>query len=297
VWVGFGAGADGESPEVLSVFSRNCTIGLMKPISNTAFYCCGIRMRDAESERPVCGDQFAKRFMNEQGMEILNRFAGERGPNVSNVARARYIDDLLRAQLAANGKLQIVLLGCGFDSRAFRLHGGSWFELDEPAIIGYKEERLPAAQAPNALQRISIEFDRESLQEKLQPLARGVPTVLVIEGVTMYITGASLRSTLETFRSLTPHHQVIVDLMTQRFIDTYGRVVKQIIAQLGAEMIPGDQPALPFSQCGYAQVSSQEIARLALGYRSLGWLVPALRAFFPGLFSGYTVRVFEPADL
>lgn len=252
-------------------------------------------MRDAESERPVCGDQFAKRFMNEQGMEIFRRFAGERGPNMSNVARARYIDDLLRAQLAANSSLQIVLLGCGFDSRAFRLRGGSWFELDEPAIIGYKEERLPATQAPNALQRISIEFDRESLAEKLQPLARGVATVLVIEGVTMYITSASLRSTLETFRSLFPHQQVIVDLMTQRFIDTYGRVVKRIIAQLGADMIPGEQPALPFSQCGYRQVSSQEIAGLAFGYQSLGWLVPALRLFFPGLFSGYTVRVFEPA--
>jgi len=37
----------------------------MKPISNTAFYCCGIRMRDAGSQHPVCGDQFAKVFMNE----------------------------------------------------------------------------------------------------------------------------------------------------------------------------------------------------------------------------------------
>ena len=93
----------------------------MGPISNTAFYCCGIRMRDAESARPVCGDQFAKLFMNEHGMEIYRRFAGERGPNMSNVARARYIDDLLRARLAANPRLQVVLFGCGFDSRAFRL--------------------------------------------------------------------------------------------------------------------------------------------------------------------------------
>src|SRR5215467_5203338 len=85
----------------------------MKPISNTAFYCCGIRMRDAESRHPVCGDQFAEVFMNEQGMEIFNRFGSERRPNRSNVARARYIDDLLRARLAANPNLQVVLIGCG----------------------------------------------------------------------------------------------------------------------------------------------------------------------------------------
>jgi methyltransferase (TIGR00027 family) len=265
----------------------------MKPVSDTAFYCCGIRMRDAESARPVCGDQFARLFMDGHGMEILRRFAGERGPNMSNVARARYIDDLLRAQLAADPRLQIVLLGCGFDSRAFRLRGGSWFELDEPLLISYKEERLPAVGCPNPLQRIAIEFERESLQQKLAPLEQGLPTVFVIEGVTMYVSSESLHSTLEVLRSRFPRHQVIADLMTRRFIDTYGRTVKRIIAQLGAEMIPGDQPALPFSQCGYRQVSSQEIARLAFHYQSLGWLVPALRGFFPGLFSGYTVRIFE----
>ena len=32
----------------------------VKPISNTAFYCCGIRMRDAETPHPICGDRFAK---------------------------------------------------------------------------------------------------------------------------------------------------------------------------------------------------------------------------------------------
>jgi len=250
-------------------------------------------MRDAESARPVCGDQFAKLFMSEQGMDIFNRFAGERGPNISNVARARYIDDLLRARLAADPQLQIALIGCGFDSRAFRLRGGSWFELDEPSLISYKSERLPAAQAPNPLQRIAIEFETESLREKLRPLAAGAPTAFVIEGVTMYITGESLRSTLEILRSLFPRHQVIVDLMTRRFVESYGRSVKRIIAGLGADMIPGDRPALPFWQSGYRQVSSQEVAGLAFGYQSLGWLVPSLRLLFRGLFTGYTVRVFE----
>ena len=268
--------------------------GALKPISNTAFYCCGIRMRDAERSRPICGDQFAQFFMNEHGMEIFNRFGGERGPNISNVARARYIDDLLRTQIAANPRLQVVLIGCGFDSRAFRLDGGTWFELDEPALITYKNERLPASTAPNRLERIAIDFQSGALREKLQPVAGDAPTIFVIEGVTMYVAADALRATLEVLASGFSTHQVIADLMTRQFINTYGRRIKQIIADLGADMIPGDDPALPFELAGYAQRSSSEIASLAFGYQSLGWLAPVLRLFLGGLFSGYTVRVFEP---
>ena len=266
----------------------------MKPISNTAFYCCGIRMRDAESPRPICGDGYAKLFMDERGLEIFNSFPDESGPKTSNVARARCIDDLLRTRLAANRGLQVVLLGCGFDSRAYRLEGGSWLELDEPRLIAYKNERLPAAQAPNPLRRIAIDFETESLAEKLRPFAGEAPTTVVVEGVTMYLTVDSLRATLATLRSLFPDHQVIADLMTRAFIDTYGARIKHSVAQLGATMIPGEQPALPFEQVGYRQVSSREIVDAAFAYRSLGWLPPIMRLFLPGLFTGYTVRVFDP---
>lgn len=266
----------------------------MNPISNTAFYCCGIRMRDAESAHPICGDQYARQFMDERGMEIFHRFGGEAGPNASNVARARYIDDLLRSRLAASPQMQVVLIGCGFDSRAFRLCGGTWFEFDEPQLIGYKDERLPAAHAPNPLRRIAIDFDADSLKDKLATVPGSAPTLFVIEGVTMYITVDSLRSTLEVLRSLFPHHQVIADLMTRQFIDTYGRKVKQIIGQLGAEMIPVDEPARPFEEANYEQVSAAQIADLTLRYRALEWLSPLVRLLVPRLFSGYTVRVFEP---
>jgi methyltransferase (TIGR00027 family) len=265
----------------------------LKPISNTAFYCCGIRMRDAERPRPICGDQFAKLFMNEQGLEIFRRFAAERGPNVSNVGRARYIDDLLRARLRTDPQLQVLLIGCGFDSRAFRLSGGEWFELDEPQLIEYKNQRLPATQAANPLLRIPIDFATESLAEKLAPLSATRPTVVIIEGVTMYVTSESLRATLEALKARVPSHEVIADLMTRTFLNTYGPSIKAIIAQLGADMIPDEHPERAFELAGYRQVSSQPIAAAAFEYRGLRWLSPLMRRVFPGLFAGYTVRVFE----
>ena len=142
----------------------------MKPISKTAFYCCGIRMQDAERSEPVCGDIYAKFFMNEDGVRILEAFEDETYPNASNVARHRIIDDFLRQELLADSGLCVVIIGAGFDSRAFRLKGGVWVELDEPQVILYKNERLPASDCANELHRIPIDFSTDSLEEKLSPL-------------------------------------------------------------------------------------------------------------------------------
>jgi O-methyltransferase involved in polyketide biosynthesis len=101
-------------------------------------------MQDAEREKPVCGDTYAKTFMNEDGLGILETFKDETRPNISNVARHRLIDDLLRQELIDHPDLCVVIIGAGFDSRAYRLKGGTWVELDEPQVIAYKNEGCPS---------------------------------------------------------------------------------------------------------------------------------------------------------
>src|ERR1044072_9270101 len=96
----------------------------MKPISQTAFYCCGVRMQDAESAKPICGDVYAKVFMNEDGLRILEKFKDEVNPNTSNVARARVVDELLRDEVKAYPRLHRLLIGLCLDSRAHRLKRG-----------------------------------------------------------------------------------------------------------------------------------------------------------------------------
>jgi methyltransferase (TIGR00027 family) len=265
----------------------------MKPISNTAFYCCGIRMRDAQSARPVCADLYAKRFMDERGLKIFRQFGGESSANISNVARHRYIDDFLRRELAGHPQLQVIVIGCGFDSRAFRLSGGTWLELDEPQLIAYKNDALPASESPNPLQRIAIDFGSESLAQKLQPFSGSAPTVFVIEGVAMYLPIESLRATLLTLGSLFPGNRVIADLMTAHFINRYGANIKRTIAALGAQMIPPDTPAQPFQEAGYRELSRASVVGMGFRYRSLGPLNVLLRPLLPRLFSGYTLRVFR----
>lgn len=258
----------------------------MKPVSETAFYCSGLRMFDAQSSRPICNDTYAGTFMDERGMEIVQRFGRGRGPVATHAARHRCIDDYLRRKLHTDPTLRVIVIGCGFDSRAFRLRHGDWLEVDEPELIDYKNARLPVASCANRLQRIAIDFSNDSLVEALAPFALDGSAVVVIEGVTMYLAPETLESTLVTLRRLFPQHEVIADLMTHRCLDAYGKNVKRIMAAMGAEMASVDDPAQPFLRAGYRQVSSESIFGLALSYQGAGSLSQ-------GRMKGYTVRVFS----
>src|SRR5687768_5434694 len=141
----------------------------MKPVSKTAYYCCGVRALDAAGAQPVCGDQYAERFMTPEAWSLFEPFRVFATPNASNVARHRLIDDLLRSAVQSRPETGVIIIGAGFDTRAFRLPGGCWIELDEPAVMALKETQLPASEAPNPLTRVAIAFDQESLAAALSP--------------------------------------------------------------------------------------------------------------------------------
>ena len=264
----------------------------MNPISDTAYYGCGIRMLDAKRRRPVCNDVYAERFMDQRGREILQRFDAQREPNVTNIARHRYIDDELRRRLAVEPKLRVVLVGCGFDSRAFRLQGGDWIELDEPPLIASKNDKLPANECPNPLVRIPIEFATETLESKLGAQVDARPTLAILEGVTMYLPSIALERTLRELRKLFAKHEVIADLMTRGFADKHGQRVKEIIEGIGVNFDPLSDPASPFLRVGYRESGNESIVSAGLKYQRLGWLRPLMKFMYPDVVSGYTVRTF-----
>jgi methyltransferase (TIGR00027 family) len=266
----------------------------MKPISKTAFYCCGVRMQDAEGEYPVCGDTYAKVFMNEQGLQILETFKDETRPNASNVGRHRIIDDLLRQELITHPSLTVVIIGAGIDTRAFRLKGGTWIELDEPQVIAYKDERLPASTSENELQRIPIDFATESAAQKLAPFSGRSPVVVVIEGVLMYLEEATISQLLQTLRRLFPQHKLICDLMTRDFFEKTATTMHEKLTGMGAPFkFAADNPAEVFVNSGYREVEKIPIIEQAVLFEA-GEIPPAVwQTIQPSLPQGYDTYVFE----
>ena len=123
------------------------------------------------------------------------------GARTSAVARTRLIDDWI-ADSIRSGAQQLLVLGAGFDSRAWRLPILAKlpvFEVDHAATAAEKGRRIAALGAQTSgVIPIAIDFDREQLPEVLSAAGFDpkIVTTVVWEGVTNYLTADAVASAL-----------------------------------------------------------------------------------------------------
>ena len=267
---------------------------MANPISRTAYYTLAVRAADAESAHPVLGDRFAQRFMNDDARAVWEEFKSFTPPNASNAARHAMIDEHLRRALVDDPQATIVIIGAGFDTRAFRLPGGQWFEIDEPEILTYKESRLPADTAPNPLQRIAIEFATESLAAKLATITAPATVHIVVEGVLMYLSREQKVALLHAVSSRFPQHTLYCDLMRKRFFEKYSRDIHQKIVGMGATFTDmAEHPERLFIEQGYTLVEMASVPLYAVDRVAIGIPAFAVRHLMRTLREGYVIAVFR----
>jgi methyltransferase (TIGR00027 family) len=268
----------------------------MEPVSQTAFYCAGVRAQDAERARPICGDRYARLFLGEDGRAVFDRFRRFARPNGSNITRHRIIDDLLRERLLEDAARPVVLLGAGFDSRPFRLKGGHWLELDAAPLIARKNEHLPASGCPNPLERIAVDFSPAALREALDRFHGAATVTVVVEGVLMYLPPQKINQLLEVLRKAFPQHELICDLMTERFFTRYSADIHAVLAELGATFQGVERdPRARFLDAGYTETSRTSIPLRAAELHAIDLPAFVIRWFLPSLRTGYAIHTFERA--
>ena len=266
----------------------------MKPVSKTAYYCCGVRMMDAESMKPLVNDTYAKKLMGEDGLAYWEAFKNQINPNASNIARCYIIDSWIKEQLHTNPDTPVILIGAGLDSRAFRLPGGHWVELDEPGIIEYKNSKLPQSECSNPLQRISIDFENEKLADKLLPFVTGKPPIIVIEGVLMYLTHEQRQDLFNTLIRLFKKHTLLCDLMSEDFFQRFGKKgIHNELKKSGAifkDLLK--DPAQKIIDMGYRQVAmkSNPLTASEFGLLSIPRLI--VKIFMKKKLMGYSSNQF-----
>lgn len=170
-------------------------------------------LRAIESTRPpekrLIYDPYARSMVNSVNLALSKAWVkvglydlSWKGAYEYVIARERYIDDMLK-QALQDGFKQVVILGAGFDMRAFRIEGMEdvvVFEVDHPATQAAKRENLRKLFGPirENIRFVSIDFNKQTLAERL--LASGYneseQTFFIWQGVTMYLTQQGVDATL-----------------------------------------------------------------------------------------------------
>jgi len=227
-------------------------------------------MRAHEHARPgrrrVVDDPYAQWFLrpvaraalaSESVLPELARLAARSTDGLLQfvLARHRYMDDALLRALRG-GVRQVVLLGAGYDMRAYRLAAaiGSRpvFEVDHPAtsrrkarVVARHADQLPES----AVRRVEVDFETRSFRAELRKVGfrEHLKTFFVWEGVSMYLTRASVQRTLATMRAMSaPGSHVVLDLWflpdEQDATSTVRRLSANFLALLGEPVTFGIHP-------------------------------------------------------
>lgn len=225
--------------------------------------------RATEQRRPpdarILDDPYARHFLGPAARAALATWevSGRLGDQVMRAApglvhyilcRHRYIDDCLADFLADPAPGQVVALGAGYDSRAWRfaeaLAGRPFFEVDHPATAGRKEAIVERLELPAVDRRLVVtDFLSSPLEEVLHGagLEPGRRTFFVWEGVSMYLTRQAIKQTLRVIRGLSgPGSGLAMDfwflLDTPDLLTSAHRVSAGLLSLMGEHITFGIHP-------------------------------------------------------
>lgn len=159
--------------------------------------------RARESARPdrLFDDPWAGRLAGEAGEAALRASEAVTGENRFLPVRTRFVDEAVLS--ASSWSDQLVLLGAGYDTRAFRLPLPGRirvFEVDHAEVLARKDAVLETAGAVTPLERVVVAADLEDDWSSALVMAGFDPsatTTWVAEGVLFYLDGATVGRLLE----------------------------------------------------------------------------------------------------
>ena len=160
------------------------------------------RLLDAESPQPVLGDTWAKKVMDQVDYDVAKSpIAKQRRRQTTSIAvRGAQLDIWTRQFLANHDRPIVLQIGAGLDSRFFRVDPGpdvDWYDIDFPDVIALRERFYPKHENYHLVASSATDLSW------LDAIPADRPTLLIAEGVSMYLTEsdgiALLRRVVERF--------------------------------------------------------------------------------------------------
>jgi methyltransferase (TIGR00027 family) len=237
---------------------------------------------DADLEKPILGDRWARDIVDRIDYDWKKTTITARtSPAVTT--RSAHFDEWARQFLAVNPEAVVLHLGCGLDSRYFRLDPGpgvEWYDVDYPDVATLRQQLYP--------EREHYHVVAASVTDPawLDDIPADRPTLMIAEGLTMYLTEEAGVALLRRIVEHAPSGELQFDAFNRLGIKS--QWTNRVVRRSGATLHWGiDRPddivkAVPGVRllAWVSAIESDDFARVPWYYRAtlnLMRLAPALR--------------------
>ena len=132
------------------------------------------------------------------------------------IARTIVLDRLTEDFLLKNPGAAVVNIACGLDTRCYRMAGFThWYNLDLPETMAVRERLLPENGAISQIAMSAMEDWGGQIQEQ------NVPALVIIEGLTMYLSEADVQKIFAIIACRFPKVTVFVETMNPMVVKRF----------------------------------------------------------------------------
>lgn len=178
-------------------------------------------------QNPILHDPWAEEAMRHIDYDMSKQLTGvaswslwkDIGPTVI-ATRAATFDLLTSRYLADHPDAVVLQVGCGMDSRVFRINppvSVEWFDVDYPDVIELRRQLFPDRGA--AYHQIGAALDD---LHWLEDVPRDRPGLLLAEGVLHYLSETDVKALLKAVAAHFPTGQVIFDICNSFIVKRAG---------------------------------------------------------------------------
>lgn len=202
--------------------------------------------------------------------------------------RARVFDDWTDQMLEKNPDAIVLHIGCGMDSRSLRVKQpySCWYDCDFPDVLEVRRQYYQETTSYHMM-----ELDAADT-EKINELPEGDTAVVILEGISMYLTNGQLKALIAALRKKYVYVHILLDVYTEFGANASER--KNPINDVGVTKVYGvDDIDSICEGTGVMKIAEHSFTPSHL----VGELKASERGFFKMLFTGKTYgriyRLFE----
>jgi methyltransferase (TIGR00027 family) len=171
--------------------------GKILHVSDTALMVAACRALETSRPDGFVRDPFAERLAGERGMEILRALPRAEMMCFGIGVRSRFMDELVQFAVQKKAVTTVVSVGCGLDTRPWRLDLPSelrWIEVDFPEMIRYKSALMDSETPRCRVERVAADLNEASQRQAVWAAAQAGPGLVITEGLLMYLPGATVEA-------------------------------------------------------------------------------------------------------